>query len=264
MKTLIIGDVIGRIGRETMKRHLPKLVEYHRIDFVIVNGENVAGGFGITKGTADQLFSMGVDVITSGNHIWDKKEALKLVETEHRLLRPANYPPRVPGVGARVYEKNGKKIGVINLIGRVFMDIYDDPFRGADEILEWMRNETKIIHVDFHGEATSEKQAIGYYLDGRVSSITGTHTHVQTADERVLGGGSAYISDVGMVGPVESVLGLNKDESLKRFHTRIPHRFMEVPGGEGVLCGVIVDVDDESGKAKSIDRVQLKADVPRA
>lgn len=262
MKTLIIGDIIGNIGRETLKATLPKVIDMYKVDCVIANGENLAGGFGITKGTADQIFAMGVDVITSGNHIWDKKEALKLLEHEERILRPHNYPPNsVPGTGARVYDINGLKIGVINLMGRVFMHFYDDPFRSADEILGWMKNETDLIFVDFHGEATSEKQAMGYYLDGRVTSITCTHTHVQTADERVLNGGTAYITDVGMVGPIDSIIGLKREEAMRRFHTLIPQRFMEVPHGDGIMCAVIVEADEKSGRAKSITRLQLKHNV---
>ena len=257
MKALLIGDVIGNIGRNGLRTSLSTIVDLYKIDFVIANGENIAGGFGVTKGTVNQLFDMGVDVITSGNHIWDKKEALPLLDAEPRLLRPHNYPPKyVPGVGARVYEIENMKIGVINLIGRVFMNFYDDPFRCADEILEWMKKETDLIFVDFHAEATSEKQALGLYLAGRVTSVTGTHTHVMTADERVLEGGTAYITDVGMVGPLESVIGLRKDEALKRFHTLMPHRFMEVAKGEGVMNAVIVEADEKTGKAKSITRIQ--------
>jgi len=259
MKTLILGDAIGRIGRLALKTSLVKTIDYYKIDFVILNGENLAGGFGITAETAEQMFALGVDVITSGNHIWDKKVALNLVETEKRILRPHNYPPKyVPGVGARVYEKNGLKVGVINLIGRVFMDFYDDPFRCVDEQITWMKNETPLIFVDFHAEATSEKQALGYYLDGRVTSITGTHTHVQTADERILPSGTAYMTDVGMTGPIDSVIGLKKDEAIKRFHTRIPHRFVEVAKGESIMCGAIVEADERGGKAKSITRIQVR------
>jgi len=259
MRILFAGDVIGRIGRDTLKAHLAKTIDYYRIDFVIANGENLAGGFGLTRGTADQMFKAGVDMLTTGNHVWDKKEALNLVNDDERILRPHNYPPsNVPGTGARIYEKNGVKIGVLNLMGRVFMHAYDDPFRSADAALEWMKKEVSIVIVDFHAEATSEKQALGYHLDGRVTAVIGTHTHVQTADERILEGGTAYITDAGMVGPVDSVIGLRKDEALKRFHTLIPHRFIEVAKGEGVMCAVIIDADDRTGRAKSISRIQLK------
>ncbi len=262
MRVLFIGDVIGRIGREAVKNLLPKTVDFYKIDFVIANGENLAGGFGLTKETADEMFAAGVDVLTSGNHIWDKKVALKLVQEDSRILRPANYPPeKVPGTGAGVYAKNGARVGVINLIGRVFMDFYDDPFRKADELLAQMRSETDIIFVDFHGEASSEKQAMGYYLDGRVTAILGTHTHVQTADERLLPGQTAYITDAGMTGPIDSVIGLNKHEAMQRFFTRIPHRFMEVPKGEAVMCAVIVELDPKTGRAKSVTRINPKYNV---
>ncbi len=259
MKVLFIGDIIGRIGREAVKNLLPKTIDFYKIGFVIANGENLAGGFGLTKETAQEMFDAGVDVLTTGNHVWDKKVALKLLEEDKRILRPANYPPnQVPGRGAGVYVKDGISIGVINLIGRVFMDFYDDPFRGADEQLQSVRSETNIIFVDFHAEASSEKQALGYHLDGRVTAVLGTHTHVPTADERVLTGQTAYITDVGMVGPIESVIGLNKHEALQRFHTRIPHRFMEVAKGEAVMNAVIVELDPKTGHAKSITRIVSK------
>lgn len=258
MKILFIGDVVGRVGRRIVRALLPKTVDYYKVDFVILNGENLAGGFGITRDTAQEVFDLGVDVITTGNHVWDKKVALKLVDEERRLLRPANYPKgQVPGRGAGIYEKNGYKIGVLNLIGRLFMDAYDDPFRIADEHIAWMREKTDILFVDFHAEATSEKQAMGHYLAGRVSVVVGTHTHVQTSDEKIIKGHTAYISDVGMVGPVDSIIGLNKDEALKRFLTKIPHRFVEVGKGDGVMGSVIVDVDEKTGKATDITRLSL-------
>jgi len=261
MRTLFIGDCIGRIGREGIKARLPEIVDFYKIDFIIANGENLAGGFGLTAETAQELYSAGVDVITSGNHIWDKKVALKLLDEDKRILRPANYPPGVPGRGAGVYHKNGFTVGVLNLIGRVFMDFYDDPFRCADDQLKWLAGETNLIFVDLHAEATSEKQAMGYYLDGRVTAVIGTHTHVQTADERVLEGQTAYITDAGMAGPIDSVIGLNKHEAMQRFFTRIPHRFMEVGKGEGVLSAVVVEADPETGRAKTIARVQSKFNV---
>jgi len=258
LKILFIGDIIGRIGRRTVRALLPKTLDYYKVDFVIANGENLAGGFGITRNTAHEIFDLGVDVITTGNHVWDKKEALRLVDEETRILRPANYPKKqVPGRGAGIYEKNGCKIGVLNLIGRLFMDAYDDPFRIADEHISWMREKADILFVDFHGEATSEKQAMGQYLAGRVSAIVGTHTHVQTSDEKIMKDYTAYISDVGMVGPVDSIIGLNKDEALKRFLTKIPHRFVEVGKGDGVMNSVIVDVDEKTGKATDIARLNL-------
>ncbi|GMT42899.1 MAG: 2',3'-cyclic-nucleotide 2'-phosphodiesterase [bacterium] len=256
MKILFIGDVIGKIGRKTIRALLPKIIDYHKVDFVIANGENIAGGFGLTKNTMSEMFDSGVDVITTGNHVWDKKESKILLREEKRLLRPANYPPKnVPGKGAGIYEKNGCKIGVLNLIGRLFMDYYDDPFRCADEYISWMKKEAPILIVDFHAEATSEKQAIGYYLNGRVTAVLGTHTHVQTADEKILDGQTAYISDAGMVGPVDSIIGLNKDEAMMRFLTRIPHRFLEVAKGDSIMGAVIVEADEKTGHAKSINRI---------
>ena len=261
MRLLFIGDCIGRIGREGVKHLLPKLTELYKPDFVVLNGENLAGGFGLTAETVHEMYSAGVDVITSGNHIWDKKVAIKLLDEDARLLRPANYPPGVPGRGSAVYRKNGLAIAVVNLIGRVYMDSYDDPFRGADEELKKSAGETNLIFVDFHAEATSEKQALGYYLDGRVTAVMGTHTHVPTADERILDRKTAYITDVGMAGPVDSIIGLNKKEALDRFHTRIPHRFMEVAKGEGILSGVLVEADKETGRARAITRVSSKFNV---
>lgn len=256
MKILFIGDVIGRIGRKTLQALLPKTVDYYKIDFVIANGENIAGGFGLTRNTAQDMFDAGVDVITSGNHIWDKKESRRILEEDKRILRPANYPPKnVPGRGAAIYEKNGYKIGVLNLIGRLFMDAYDDPFRCADEHIAWMKNEAKVVFVDFHAEATSEKQAIGNYLDGHVCAVVGTHTHVQTADERILPNGTAYMTDAGMAGPLDSIIGLNKDEAILRFLTKVPHRFLEVAKGDSIMGAVIVEADEKTGMAKSITRI---------
>ncbi len=258
MKILFIGDVIGRVGRRTVRALLPKTVDYYKVDFIIANGENLAGGFGITRDTAQEILDLGVDVITTGNHVWDKKEALTLVAEDTRILRPANYPKdQVPGRGAGIYEKNGCKIGVLNIIGRLFMDAYDDPFRIADEYLSWMCKETDVVLVDFHGEATSEKQAMGHYLAGRVTAVICTHTHVQTSDEKIMKGHTAYISDVGMVGPVDSIIGLNKDEAIKRFLTKIPHRFVEVAKGDSIMDSVVVDVDEKTGKARSIARLSL-------
>ncbi len=258
MKTLIVGDVIGRVGRRTVKELLQKTIDYYKVDFVIANAENLAGGFGITRETVDEMFQMGADVLTSGNHVWDKKGGLKILETEPRIIRPANYPPgKVPGRGAEVYEKNDRMIGVINIMGRVFMNDYDDPFRVVDRELEWMCKETKLIFVDFHAEATSEKQAMGFHLAGRVTAVIGTHTHVQTADEKILDEKTAYITDVGMAGPVDSVIGMRKDEALKRFYTNMPQRFQEVAGGKGVMGAVLVEADDRTGHAKSIKRLSL-------
>lgn len=257
MKLLFIGDIVGKPGRDAVRALLGNLIERFRIDCVIANGENAAGGFGITEAMAEELFGHGVHVITSGNHIWDKKEAVSYLATTDRVLRPLNYPPGVPGQGSVVYTlKDGRKIGVLNLSGRVYMANWDCPFRAAKDEVARLREHTNIIFVDFHAEATSEKIAMGYYLDGKVSAVVGTHTHVQTADERVLPGGTAYLTDAGMTGPIESVIGIEKDMIIQRFLTLMPMRF-DAAEGPGMLCGAVIDIDDASGKAKSITRLQL-------
>jgi hypothetical protein len=250
---LFLGDVIGRPGRKLLKRYLPLLVKKYSPSLVIANGENAAGGVGITEKVGEELLSQ-VDVLTSGNHIWDKKEALDYLGREPRLLRPANYPPKNPGKGTYIFEgSSGKKVGVLNLQGRVFMEPIDCPFRVADDELEKLKALTPVIVVDFHAEATSEKQAMGWYLDGRVSAVVGTHTHVPTADERILPKGTAFISDVGMVGSYNSVIGIRKDQALKRFLTGRPQRFE--PEKEGIfLSAVFVEIDSRTGRATSIRR----------
>lgn len=251
MRILMIGDVIGKPGREAVRAVLPDLKGEKSIDFVICNGENTAGGFGITADTASELLESGVDVLTSGNHIWDKKEIIPYMDEGLPLIRPANYPD-APGRG---YLHHGG-VTVVNLMGRVFMASLDCPFRTADALLEQLNEEgeSKVIIVDFHAEATSEKQALGWYLDGRVSGVFGTHTHVGTVDARILPKGTAYLTDVGMTGPMDSVIGSDKDAVLKRFLTSLPHR-LPVATGPCVLNAVLVDVDEETGKASSIERV---------
>jgi hypothetical protein len=230
------------------------------LDFVIANGENAAGGVGITKEGAAELFRSGVDAITLGNHVWSKRDIWAYLDEDNRMVRPANYPPGVPGRGSAVYKTRSRDtIGVVNLCGRVFMDALDDPFRIADECIGTLRRETSVILVDFHAEATSEKIAFGWYVDGRVSAVVGTHTHVQTADERVLPGGTAYITDVGMTGPVDSVIGVRKELIIARFLTRLPSKF-EVAGGKAGLCAVMIDIDSVTGKSRAIERVKLKYD----
>ncbi|HQE67654.1 MAG TPA: TIGR00282 family metallophosphoesterase, partial [Bacillota bacterium] len=219
MNILFIGDVVGRPGRNYLCTNLKRLVEENNIDFVIINGENSAGGVGITRSTYDELLGMGADIITLGNHSWAKKEVLEFIEDAERLIRPANYPEGTPGKGFRIAEKAGKRIAVINLSGRVFMDCIDCPFKAADKILNELKNEADVIIVDFHAEATSEKLAMGWYLDGRVHAVLGTHTHVQTSDERILPGGTAYITDVGMTGPIDSILGVEKETVIRKFIT---------------------------------------------
>jgi len=238
---------------------LPKLMG-EGVDFVIANGENASGGMGITPQIAEQLFETGVDVITSGNHIWRKKEMIPFLEQEARLLRPANYPPGIPGRGGGVFTTaSGERVGVLNLEGRVFMRSLESPFKTAEEQISSLRRETHIIIVDFHAEATSEKMALGWFLDGEVSAVLGTHTHVQTADERVLPGGTAYITDVGMTGPCDSVIGIKKEIALERFLTMMPNKF-ETATGNLELQGAIVEVDERSGSSVGIRRVKMGID----
>ena len=257
MKILFIGDIVGRPGRQMVARHLPSLVDRHLIDMVIANGENAAAGFGVTPDVVDELFQSGIDVLTTGNHVWDKKESLPILERERRILRPANYPPGLPGKGWGVFRTpGGLSVAVVNLEGRVFMGNLDCPFRAADAILAEATGQASIVLVDFHAETTSEKGAMGAYLDGRVSAVLGTHTHVQTADERVLPGGTAYITDAGMTGSRDSVIGIRKELSLERFLTQLPVRY-EVAKRDPMLCGVVVEVDEATGRAQSIERVQI-------
>ncbi len=256
MRLLFIGDIVGRPGRRALKENLPGLQRELDIDFVVANGENAAGGNGITREVARELLASGIDVITMGNHVWDHKEIFELIEREKRILRPANYPPGVPGVGLGVFEtRGGVEIVVLNLAGRVFMPELDCPFRVADQLLEQLGDSQKVILVDFHAEATSEKMALGWYLAGRVSAVCGTHTHVQTADERVLPGGTAYITDVGMTGPRDSVIGVKKELVLSKFLTQLPRRF-EVAPGPYQFNAVVIDIDDETGEARQIKRIQ--------
>jgi metallophosphoesterase (TIGR00282 family) len=255
VKLLFIGDIVGRPGRDLVRHGLPGLVDLHGVDLVIANAENSAAGFGITREIGDQLLDRGVDVMTSGNHIWDKKEALDYIGAEPRLLRPANYPQGVPGNGSYLARaKNGQSVGVINLMGRVFMLNIDDPFKIALREIEALRARTRIIFVDFHAEATSEKIAMGWYLDGRVTAVVGTHTHVQTADERILPKGTAYLTDVGMTGPHDSIIGVEIEPALSRFLTAMPSRF-ETATANPRLNAVVVDVNDETGLAIDIERL---------
>ena len=256
MRILMIGDIIGRPGRQALKAILPGLRQELAIDFVIANGENTAGGFGITADTAYELLDNGVDLLTSGNHIWDQKEIIPYMDEGLPLIRPANYP-NAPGRGYLIYEG----IMVLNLMGRVFMPALDCPFRTADAILDEVAESEnpKVIIVDFHAEATSEKQGLGWYLDGRVSAVLGTHTHVGTVDAKILPKGTAYLSDVGMTGPVNSVIGSNVGDVLERFLTGLPQR-LNVATGPSVLNSVLMDIDPETGKATSIQRIDRTAD----
>lgn len=257
MKVLFIGDIVGKPGRRAVKEGLPGLVNKLKIDFVIANAENAAGGFGITQSVGEDLFSLGIDVLTSGNHIWDKKDAVSYIPKESRLLRPANYPGDVPGSGSIVMNtSSGEKVAVLNLSGRVFMQALDCPFQAAKREIPRLREQTKTIIVDFHAEATSEKSAIGWFLDGEVSAIVGSHTHVQTADEKILPLGTAFITDAGMTGPVDSIIGVQKEQIINKFLTQIPTRF-ETAKGEAVLSCVVVDINPHTGKAVSIQRFQI-------
>lgn len=259
MRILFIGDIVGSPGRDILHKQLPALVSEHRPDLVIVNGENSAAGFGITPRIAEEILALGVDVITGGNHSWDRKEIFEFLPNEPRLLRPANFPAGAPGRGLYLgTTRSGTPYSVLNLQGRTFMVPLDCPFRTADEELKRIPPSTKIVFVDFHAEATSEKQAMGWYLDGRISAVVGTHTHVAAADERVLPNGTAYITDVGMTGPHESVIGMDRNAMVKRFLDSLPARF-EVAAGDVRLNGVIVDVDETTGRARSIARVRVIA-----
>jgi hypothetical protein len=255
LKILFVGDIVGRPGRLALSRRLDRLVDVHAVDLVVVNGENAAAGFGLTVDIAKELFDLGADVITTGNHIWDKREILPHLDNFPALLRPANYPPGTPGRGSGIFSTAaGIQVGVLNLEGRVFMNNLDCPFRAADELVEEMRRKTRIILVDFHAEATSEKVAMGCYLDGRVSAVVGTHTHVQTADERILPGGTAYLTDAGMTGSRDAVIGIRKELAIERFLTQLPVRF-EVAKRDTVLCGALFDIDEQTGRAQGVHRI---------
>lgn len=256
VKVLFIGDIVGSPGRNAVKRVIPEIVAQHGIDFVIANGENAAAGFGITPAIADELFLRDIDVLTSGNHIWDKKEIMGYIDQTPNLLRPANYPDGVPGGGHCTSETtSGVTIGVINLCGRVFMGNHDCPFRTGESVVEAVRESSPIIIVDIHGETTSEKSALAWFLDGRVSAVIGTHTHVQTADERILPQGTAFITDAGMTGSVDSVIGMEREISLDRFLTGMPRRF-EVAKGSVEFQGVVITIESESGRAVAIERIK--------
>jgi metallophosphoesterase (TIGR00282 family) len=255
VKILFIGDIVGEPGRRAVKQLLPKLREQHALDFVIANGENSAGGNGITPRTAEEIFSAGVDVITSGDHLWDQKEVLDLLAGEKRFVRPLNYPPGTPGQGSVVIQKGSRpSVAVLNAQGRTFMPAIENPFLLVPPEIERLRQQTKIIFVDFHAEATSEKMAFARMLDGKVSAVVGTHTHVQTADEQIFPGGTAYLSDAGFTGPHESVLGREIEPVIKRFVTNLPQRF-EVAKNRVLLHAAVIEIDETSGKAVSIHRV---------
>jgi metallophosphoesterase (TIGR00282 family) len=258
MKVIVIGDIVGKPGRKALSASLKRLKEQHEAEFVVANAENAAEGAGIVPRVGDEILGAGVDVMTSGNHIYDKKDVIKYIENEPRLLRPANYASDTPGRGVWLGStQSGTPVAVINVQGRVFMPPTDCPFKTADRLVAEIGNRASVIIVDHHAEATSEKQAMGRYLDGRVSVVVGTHTHVQTADEQLLPGGTAYITDLGMTGPYDSIIGVESHLVINRFLRGMPTRF-ETATGDARLCGVVVDIDERTGKAISIERLQVK------
>ena len=260
MRLLFIGDIVGRPGRQLVKTGLSAIVSRHEVDFVIANAENSAAGFGITREIGDELLDLGVDVMTSGNHIWDKREALDYIGAEPRLLRPANYPAGAPGNGSYVARtRDGQSVGVINVMGRVFMLNIDDPFAVVLREIEAMRQRARVVFVDFHAEATSEKIAMGWHLDGKVTAVVGTHTHVQTADERILPKGTAYLTDVGMTGPHDSIIGVEIEPALNRFLNALPSRF-ETATANPRLNAVLIDADEKTGMATDIERLSYSQD----
>jgi 2',3'-cyclic-nucleotide 2'-phosphodiesterase len=255
---LFIGDIVGKPGRRAIRELLPSLLDRFQIDLVVGNGENASGGIGISSKEADELLSGGLHVLTSGNHIWKKKEILAYIQQNPDLIRPANYPEGTPGQGTVIKEtKSGQKVAIINLLGRVFMEAVDCPFRRGMEERKKVIKETPIVLVDFHAEATSEKMALGWFLDGKVSAVLGTHTHVQTSDEKILPQGTAYMTDVGMTGPSESVIGVKKELAIERFLTQLPYKF-EVGTREVLLEGAVLSIDAETGKAITITRIREK------
>lgn len=251
----MIGDVVGSPGRDTLKRCLPFAREQHHIDACIANGENAAGGFGLTAQTAEEMFATGVDFITSGNHIFDKRDFKNYLDETDRVIRPANYAPGVPGRGSGTLRVGGVTVAIVNIMGRTFMPPVDDPFRVVDDLVEGLRHETKVIIVDIHAEATSEKVALGRFLDGRVSAIYGTHTHVQTADEHILAGGTAYLTDVGMTGPSDGVIGMEQGAVLERFTTGLSERFSVQKTGTKQFCAAVISIEPETGRAIDIKRI---------
>lgn len=257
MKVLVLADIVARPGRRAVLDEIQNLRQKYQIDLALMNAENVAGGFSITPSIANELFSAGIDLMTSGNHIFDKSEVIPYIEKNNKLLRPANYPPSTPGRGLFIGEINGLKIAVLNLLGRVFMPPVDDPFRTAEQCVRAIPDDVKIRLVDMHAEATSEKYAMGWYLNGRVSLVYGSHTHVQTADERILDGGTAYITDVGMTGSYNGVIGMDKKDVIERF-TKMPTRRAEHSKGNVWICAIVVEIDEITGKATGIERLRIE------
>ncbi len=260
MKLLFLGDVVGRSGRKALTAQLPGLIERHGFDFVVVNGENSAGGFGITDATFQEIVRAGADCVTTGNHVWDQREALTLAEREERLLRPANYPAGTPGRGANAFTaRNGARVLVVNVMGSLFMPALDEPYQAVTREVSAcvMGADCDAAIVDVHAEATSEKQTMGYFLDGKVSLVIGTHTHIPTADARILAGGTAYLTDVGMCGDYDSVIGMEKDEPLRRATTKIPSARLSTATGTGTLSGLAVETDDATGLARRVAPLRI-------
>ena len=257
MRILMVGDVVGRTGRQAFRKYTPRLRKEKGVDLVVVNGENSAGGKGITRKSLDELYQGGADVVTTGNHVWDKKDVLEFIEREPFLVRPANYPEGTPGKGCCVYPFKAKNIGIMNLSGRAFMPALDDPFQKVEDLLKELADSCDILLLDFHAETTSEKMAMGWYLDGRVNAVVGTHTHIQTADERILPEGTAYITDLGMTGPWNSVLGVKTELILQKVRTAMPVRF-DVAEGPAVYSGILLEVEDATNRTKSIERIMIR------
>lgn len=257
MRILFVGDVVGRPGRRAVRECLPGLIDRHGVDLTVINAENSAGGFGLTPDTVRELFDHGADILTGGNHSFDKREGLDILEIDERVLRPHNYPSDNPGAGVAVVSCAGARVAVLNLQGRVFMPLTDCPFRAVDRLLESLRDQADVVVVDFHAEATSEKLALAWYLDGRAAALVGTHTHVQTADEQVFPEGLAYISDLGMCGPHRSIIGVRTEQSLSRFLTGRSTRF-ETARGDVRFHGALVEIDESTGRANGIERIQLR------
>lgn len=264
MRLMFLGDVVGRAGRQALTQTLPGLIERFGVDFCVVNGENAAGGFGITETILQSFLDAGADVVTTGNHVWDQREALVFIARQPRLLRPINFPRGTPGVGAAMYTaRNGARVFVANAMGRLFMEALDDPVRALDTALavHELGSEVDASIVDFHAEATSEKQVVGHLLDGRVSLVAGTHTHVPTADHRILPGGTAYVTDAGMCGAYDSVIGMEKDEPMRRMVERVPGQRLGPASGPATVCGIAVETDDATGLARYVSPIRLGGDL---
>jgi len=262
LNILFVGDIVGALGRRTVAEFLSGTKKQYNIDFTIANGENSAHGYSITEKIYNELLDMGVDAITMGNHTWEKKEILSKISNLDRMVRPANYPPGAPGRDHLLVEVSGIKVGIVNLLGRVFMQCMDCPFQAAEKLINKLKDQTKIIIVDIHAEATSEKNAMGFFLDGRVSAVVGTHTHVMTADDRILPNGTGFISDIGMVGALDSIIGMNKGQIIKRFVTQMPEKFEPTEVGQGLFNAVVLKIDPVSGKTLEITKI-IKKTEPR-